>query len=486
MPDQDTPLAARTILPGVPFEPGPDDGAIPGQRAPDLPPGAGWPQGGQPGWEQQGYAPQGYGQPQYGQPQYQPQQYEQQPQYQPQQYAQPQYGQPQYQAQQYEQQPQYGQPQQYEQQPQYGQPQQYQQQDQPATWAAAPGTPEHQPQQWPEQQVPEQQWPEPQGQDQQGPGAPHVAPSWAQGGPASGPSYAIPGVPAAAYGAPMGQGFPNPPPAAPQGLWGEPAPSAFPPAAQGKRRGAGGRGLRRRQRPAQSPAAAAPYAPQMYQSEQPAAEVSKPPRRRSGARRTTAAPRSPRTAVVAGGAAALLAGGGLLAYTQLHGSSTPAVVPPAAGSRLVAPAFALPTNVGGLPVQPAASSAATRTSVTAALARRAPGTPAPTKVAAFGSGPGSSLDVAVYRAGTRGAATADSLVKGLSKPRSGDRGIGARVVPAGAAGGRMTCGGESGKGAATWCVWTSASSVGVTQAPGSTDVSALAASTRELRAFAAH
>lgn len=50
----------------------------------------------------------------------------------------------------------------------------------------------------------------------------------------------------------------------------------------------------------------------------------------------------------------------------------------------------------------------------------------------------------------------------------------------------MTCGGESGKTAGSWCVWTGTTTTGVAQAPGSTDVSGLAAKTRELRAYAEH
>jgi len=187
---------------------------------------------------------------------------------------------------------------------------------------------------------------------------------------------------------------------------------------------------------------------------------------------------------MAGGAAVLLAGGGLFAYTQLGGSSssTPVSTPVIGAGAL---RFASPTNVAGLPAESAAAAAATRTSVTAALARRAPGTPAPAKVLAFGTG-ASAVDVAVYRGGAKTSGTGSSLIRGLSQPRPGDRAIAARVVPAGAAGGQTTCGGESGKTAGSWCVWTGTTTTGVTQAPGSTDVSGLAAKTRELRAYAEH
>lgn len=509
MPDQDTPLAARTILPGVPFQPAdgttPEGGGIPGQRDTDLLQGfAGWSQGQpgqpdqeagwgassvQPGWEQQqgyaqqehaqqehgqqGYAQQQqqYQQPQYQQPQYQqqppPQEFEQQ-QYQPQQpqqYQQPQqFEQQQPPPQQFDQQ-QY-QPQQYQQAPpQYQQP--YEQQEQPPIWAASA--------------------PSAGGWQQTGP--PNFAPAagpptWVLGQQA--PAYQIPGVPAAAYGAPT---FASPPPPAPAALWGELPPNAgfsdAPVEAGNGRRRLGGRGRRRKQGATEADSGPAPYLPQMQPDHAPQPEQAGAHRRAEPAHATSAGKRSPRTALVAGGAIVLLAAGGFFGWTQLNSSTSPAVSP-AAGAGAGTLRFSSPANVAGLAAQSPAAAAATGKSVTASLARRAPGTPAPAKVLAFGSGSGSSIDVAVYRHAPRSASTAAGLVKGLSRPLAGDRAVAARATPAGAAGGQMTCGAESGKAAGSWCVWTGTSTTGVTQAPGSTDISALAAQTRELRAYAEH
>ncbi len=60
------------------------------------------------------------------------------------------------------------------------------------------------------------------------------------------------------------------------------------------------------------------------------------------------------------------------------------------------------------------------------------------------------------------------------------------VQPAGAAGGQMTCGGQRGTGAASYCVWRGSDVVGYFTITGANQAWQTAALTRELRAYAEH
>ncbi len=184
---------------------------------------------------------------------------------------------------------------------------------------------------------------------------------------------------------------------------------------------------------------------------------------------------------------AVLAGGGYFGYTQLSkkSSSTPnAVVPPVAAP--VVP-YSFPSNIAGLPLQPAAKSAALRADVLA-------------EAKTWNAAAAKTLSFASYSAGTRrssrsrfhpGAAKLASdyasLVRFTATPGTGQVTTGVHVAVPGAAGGQMTCGGVSAARARSpWCVWRGATTIGVLTVEGSPKTQITEILTREMRAYAEH
>ena len=79
-----------------------------------------------------------------------------------------------------------------------------------------------------------------------------------------------------------------------------------------------------------------------------------------------------------------------------------------------------------------------------------------------------------------------SLVRFIATPDKGNVEVPSHVAVPGAAGGQMTCGGESGRDAASWCVWQGTNTIGVLQIEGSPKTQITEILTREMRAYAEH
>ncbi|HEX4015339.1 MAG TPA: hypothetical protein VHX15_01255 [Frankiaceae bacterium] len=184
---------------------------------------------------------------------------------------------------------------------------------------------------------------------------------------------------------------------------------------------------------------------------------------------------------------AVLAGGGYFGYTQLSkkSSSTTAntpIVPVTAP----APKYDFPSNIAGLKLQPAASSAALRASVLAD-AKKWNATAAKTlSFASYASGHPGIVAFSFHPGTAKLAADYASLVTFSAKPDAGNVAVAPHVAQPGAAGGQMTCGGQSGPDAASWCAWRGASTIGVLVVEGSPKTQITEILTREMRAYAEH
>ncbi len=541
--------ASRTVLPGEPFDP-PEASAVPGPRTqPDAPEYGYEPQtypGAAP--HPQFEAPAGeipvaflappvqpqYEQPQYEQPQYEQPQYEQ-PQHQQPQYEQPQYGQPyaqpQFEAPQPQQQyaaPQYGQP--YEP-PQFGQPQQAAPMNPvpmtktapvadfppPASFetpvAFQPTHPPHPGTYAPvepiEAMLPPATYPAPAAypapEPQQPPQPPpalqaYAVPTFAPAEPAPMPGGYEPPAPTTftplpTYGVQLDPGFDSPQhfaapaPAFPEapahvgpaGDMSAPAfPPPFPPPAPGF-----------------DPEPVHPLTPLSADDgndgEGPAAD---------GKRR---AKRGPDRKLLALLALVVVAGGGYFGYTQLNKSSdstdTPTSVPTAAAPSVrptQAPAsaggtgtaatgqYGFPKQLSGYTQQTSAAATRQAQQLKAFAAQQLPAIGKTAQVSVYASGtPG--VVATTYRPAAANLASAYStLLANVRKPAAGNR-VGAfTAVAPGAAGGSMTCGGQSGASPIAYCVFRGTSAVGMVYMTGTPKPAMVEIITREMRAYAEH
>ena len=183
---------------------------------------------------------------------------------------------------------------------------------------------------------------------------------------------------------------------------------------------------------------------------------------------------------------AVLAGGGYFGYTQLSkkSSSTPnAVVPPVAAP--VVP-YDFPSNIAGLKLQPASSSAVLRANVLATAKTWNPTAAKTLSFASYASGHPGIIAFSFHPGSAKLAADYASLVAFSAKPDKGNVAVAPHVAQPGAAGGQMTCGGQSGPNAASWCVWRGVSTIGVLTVEGSPKTQITEILTRELRAYAEH
>jgi hypothetical protein len=184
---------------------------------------------------------------------------------------------------------------------------------------------------------------------------------------------------------------------------------------------------------------------------------------------------------------AVVAGGGYFGYTQLSkkSSSTTAnspVVPVTAP----APKYDFPSNIAGLQLQPAASSAALRASVLAEAKTWNPAASKTMSFASYASGHPGIIAFSFHPGAAKLAADFSSLVAFSAKPDAGNVAVAPHVAQTGAAGGQMSCGGESGPNAQSWCVWRGTSTIGVLVVEGSPKTQITEILTREMRAYAEH
>jgi hypothetical protein len=313
--------------------------------------------------------------------------------------------------------------------------------------------------------------------------------------------YAPPAPAAPAYPAPVGYDFGAPPaypaPAAPA----YPSPAgdlpAYPAAASWPAQ----------QQPAfpQQPVAA--FAPQQAQLAPPMPPVEAPPTGEDAEGGHRKSGRRPNTALLALAAVVVLGGGGYFGYTQLSKSDstdtssstpvtsvapkTPTASTPATTAPVVTPttsaAFSYPSRIAGYPLRAGANAAALQRQITTFSKGAYPtymGTPA---IASYGTSASASI-VAITFHPTAGKLPAGfaTMLAGVHKPAAGNTVGTFSSVPAGAAGGAMTCGSQTGASPITYCVWQGKSATGMVYMPGLTDVPINQAVTRELRAYAEH
>ena len=213
--------------------------------------------------------------------------------------------------------------------------------------------------------------------------------------------------------------------------------------------------------------------------------------------------RRPNTALLALATVVVLGAGGYFGYTQLTKSdssastpvtpvapkhptnSTPApkpAVPPTASA-----AYNYPSMIAGFRLQSGPDASMVRRQITA-FSKEAyqpyMGTPS---IASYSAPSGASIVAVTYHP------TADKLhlgfatmLAGVHKPATNNI-VGAfAAVPAGAAGGSMTCGSQAGASPITYCIWQGKSATGMVYMLGGADVPINQAVTREMRASAEH
>jgi hypothetical protein len=212
--------------------------------------------------------------------------------------------------------------------------------------------------------------------------------------------------------------------------------------------------------------------------------------------------RRPNKALLALAAVVILGGGGYFGYTQLSKSdsstatstpitsaapaaSTPAATTPTAPA--ASAAYSYPTHLAGFAARTSSTAQALQRQITSFSKGAYPaylGTPA---VTSFGTANTASVVAVTFKpAASKLSAGFSTMLAGVQKPAAGNT-VGAFAsVPAGAAGGSMTCGSQTGASPITYCVWKGTSSVGMVYMKGRTDTPINQALTRELRAYAEH
>jgi hypothetical protein len=200
----------------------------------------------------------------------------------------------------------------------------------------------------------------------------------------------------------------------------------------------------------------------------------------------------------------ILGGGGYFGYTQLSKSdsntgtsaatpatsvapktptaSTPAAVTPAGSA-----AYSYPTKLAGFSVLSGSSASLLARQITAFDKGAYPAYMGTPMVASYGTGATASVVASTFHpAASKLDAAYAAIVAGVRKPATGNTVGVFKSVPAGAAGGSMTCGAQTGASPISFCVWKGTSAVGVVYLKGQTDTPVNQALTRELRAYAEH
>jgi hypothetical protein len=191
--------------------------------------------------------------------------------------------------------------------------------------------------------------------------------------------------------------------------------------------------------------------------------------------------------LLAGALVVVVAGGGYFGYTQLtkKSSSTTANTPIVPVTAPVVH-YDFPSNVAGLKLQSAASSASMRGVVLGQVKAFNPALAKSLSFASYSAGQPSIIVMAFHPGAAKLATDYSALVKYSATPDAGNVATAPHAATPGAAGGQMTCGGESGSQPYSWCVWQGTSTVGVMQISGSPKSQITEILTREMRAYAEH
>jgi hypothetical protein len=189
--------------------------------------------------------------------------------------------------------------------------------------------------------------------------------------------------------------------------------------------------------------------------------------------------------LLAGALVVVLAGGGYFGYTQLSKkSSSDNATGPVAPVTAPVKHYAFPSNVAGLKLQP--SNPTLLKGVRAEVAKWSAPLAKTMNLAVFNPGTPAIAATVFHPAPAQLAAKYASLLRFVATPDKGNVEVPSHVAVPGAAGGQMTCGGQSGPDAASWCVWKGTNTIGVFSVDGSPKTQITEILTREMRAFAEH
>jgi hypothetical protein len=206
-------------------------------------------------------------------------------------------------------------------------------------------------------------------------------------------------------------------------------------------------------------------------------------------------------------AVVVLGGAGYFGYTQLHKSSSDSAATPVVPHKVTTPttgkttptnttpvlpgsgavAYAYPTQLAGFSLRTNDNAAALRRQITSFSKTAYPAFMGTPQVASYGNGAQPAVVAVTFRpTASQLTASFNAILTGVQKPATGNT-VGAfTAVPAGAAGGSMTCGAQTGASPTSICVWKSATAVGEVYTPRSSATPTTQALTREMRAGAEH
>ena len=218
--------------------------------------------------------------------------------------------------------------------------------------------------------------------------------------------------------------------------------------------------------------------------------------------------RGPNKALIALAAVVILGGGGYFGYTHFvksstdsstsTGTSTPKAATPVApkSAKSSTPTVTTPTgtvsynypsSLAGFSVRTSSAASALQRQITSFAKGAYPaylGTPV---IASYGTA--STASVVAYTFHPAASKLSDgfaTLLAGAHQAATGNTVGDFTSVPAGAAGGSMTCGSQTGASPISYCIWKGTSAVGMVYMKGQTDTPINQALTRELRAYAEH
>lgn len=188
-------------------------------------------------------------------------------------------------------------------------------------------------------------------------------------------------------------------------------------------------------------------------------------------------------------AVVVLAAGGFYGYKEFtkSGSSsdaTSAATGPVAAP--VVPRYAFPTAISSYRLQTGAAATTAHRQIRTFALKEFPAFGRTASIASYGTGKPAIIVTAFHPRASALPGAYSALLGSVRKPQKGNVvGTFSAAAP-GAAGGKMTCGGQRGAAPIAYCVWSGTSTVGMVSVSGSPDTTLAQNLTRELRAFAEH
>jgi hypothetical protein len=204
--------------------------------------------------------------------------------------------------------------------------------------------------------------------------------------------------------------------------------------------------------------------------------------------------RGPDRKLVALLAVVVVAGGGYFGYTQLHKSSsndtsasTPVPAPkPVTPATPAAAAYDYPSNVSGFALQTGPAATQQAKQLKSFVTKQFPAFGSTVSVASYSSGKPAIVAMTYHPGRSKLASTYSTLVDNARKPAKGNVVGEFNSVAPGAAGGKMTCGGQRGASPIAYCIFQGRSVTGMVYTTGSPKTALAEIVTREMRAYAEH